>query len=187
MIRIQDLLNVVNLYYPPNIDLEDMELLTENNVFKRLMIKCEEANQKNEKWTDLLHYLRSELNVEILDYTLLFQFNPSFIAAMVADEDEQCNLILKISVIAPVYSIYFDNCTQNFNQRFIRTNALTELEEKALLKLRNSLSFYYEDYSPFNFSLSHNIINSVGNIKINGRKPYLDELIFGRNLNCHPS
>ncbi|MEO6524192.1 MAG: hypothetical protein ABIN91_21075 [Mucilaginibacter sp.] len=182
--NLNELKKVVKAYYPPEVDLDDEQSLLQTDEFKKLSNICSTFNKDN--WNNLLTEIKANLGIQIWDYSLLFQNNPSLIASIISDEKEQCNLILKISVIAPVYMLYYDNIAQNQNKRFLRINPISESETASFILIENALFKYFKDYSKLSFSDGFYVLHQMGNVKNHGRKPYLDECVFGPYLSIHP-
>ena len=182
--NLTELKKVVKAYYPSGIDLDDEQLLLKTEEFKKLSNICSTFNKSN--WNEFLGEIKANSNLKIWDYSLLFQNNPSLIASITSDEKQQCNLILKISVIAPIYTLYYDNIAQNQNKRFVRVNPVSESEIASFTLIENLLLKCFKSYSKLSFSDGFNVLPQMGNVKNNGRKPYLDECVFGPYLSIHP-
>ncbi|WP_426669178.1 hypothetical protein ACPPVU_23510 [Mucilaginibacter sp. McL0603] len=192
--EINELIKIVDSYYPEGITLNDPELLN-NSLFIKLLNVCLEANENNYQWIELLKGLKNKLSIEITEFVLLTDCNPSFVAVFLTENYERpkpkdyepFQLILKISVIAPVYSIYFDNFVSDGNKRIIKSNPTTEKEKLVFNEVQESVIKLYQNYSPLDLSMAFHMLSHLGDISIsNKRKPFLDECIFGSYLSIHP-
>ncbi|NNU33210.1 hypothetical protein HK413_01730 [Mucilaginibacter sp. S1162] len=139
--------------------------------------------------------MKKDLNVEITEFVFLEQLNPSFIAVFIVNDYadtglsnyQPCQLVLKISALAPVYSIHFDNLISDWSKRIVRVNSINEKELFVFDKIEENIQKYYAKFSIIDSSKDFQIVNELGNISIsNTRKPYLDECLFGLYLSFHP-
>ena len=182
------ILELVNKYYPLGIDLDDIGLLNDTSAFKALISQCLNAQQLyDQHWTNMIDNIAGKFEVKVFDYTSPMPGNPAYIASIVSDRSEQCKLVLKISKLAPFYTLYFDNLTSNYNYRLIRNNPVTPSEVMIIQHLKDELSQYFKSYTPFDDLWYFITLPGMGNIAINNIKPYLDELLFGVDLSFHPT
>lgn len=194
IMEIKELIKIVDYYYPQGVDINRLELLA-NKSYLKLATKCREASANNKQWKELLYGLKANLDIEITEFDLLLKSNPSFIAAFLTEEYqrpkhsnyESFQLILKVSVIAPVYSLYFDNFVSDWNSRLIRSNPVTEKESIAINQVQEIIKRTYNNYSHLDITQAFHVLHHLGNISAaNKRKPYLDECIYGLYLSFHP-
>ena len=192
--KINELVKTVDNFYPNNIVLNNPILLQDIS-YKNLINRCLSANDQQNTWREFIASMRSKLTVEITEFVLLSEFNPSFIAIFLIEDYQRPNkvfyqplqLTLKISVLAPVYTLYFDNFDAETNKRIIRCNSINEKEKKIIDQVKFSLEKSYPEFSPFPFSKAYYMLSNLGDVSdVNKRKPYLDECIFGLYLSIHP-
>ncbi|MGF7041696.1 hypothetical protein [Mucilaginibacter lappiensis] len=190
----EELIKLIDDYYPQNIALNDPQIRN-HNLYVKLLNICKEANQDQGQWPTLMANLKSRLNLEITEFVLLAKANPSFIAVFLTENYkrpkpegyEPCQLILKVSVIAPVFSIYFDNLVSDWNYRQIRSNPISEKERLVYSQIQETVTKFYHNFSHFDVSGMSYMLPHLGDISIlNKRKPFLDECIFGLYLSTHP-
>lgn len=190
----KEYLDIIYKYYPKDIALNDPELLG-NKLFEKLISKCLAANKNQSQWIRFIKDLKSNLDIEITEFNRLPEFNPSFIAVFLVEEYERpkpgdyepFQLVVKVSVIAPVYILYFDNLASGYNNRLIRDNPITEKEIFIFNSVRENLLKTYPGYGHFDLSMAFCMVPQLANIStINKRKPFLDECIFGLYLSIHP-
>lgn len=188
--EIKELINIANKYY-------DSEILDTDasDSFSRLRKLCSEASGNQENWILFLNSIKAIANIEITEFVLLKELNPSFIAVFLTEEYKRpkpkgyqpMQLVLKLSVLAPTYHLYFDNLDSENNKRLIRTNPITDKENLIFNKILEKLNLHYPGYSQFDFSNCFYSLSHLDNISdTNSRKPYLDECIFGLYLSIHP-
>jgi len=191
---ITELKRIVDEYYPRGISLNDPEIL-HNKLFKKVSDICLKAHNNQGQWANLLQKARKKFTGEITEFVLLKELNPSFIAVFITEEYqrpksenyEPCQLILKISVLAPVYSIYFDNFVSTHDKRIIRCNPITEIENTLLTELKKTVKETFSTYSHLDISMAFHMLPHLSDISLsNKRKPFLDECIFGLYLSIHP-
>jgi len=189
--KIQELIKIVDTYYPIGVDINQLEL----SGHEPLTNKCREADINNKQWKEFLYAFKKHTNIEITQFVLLSRSNPSFIAVFLTEDYkrlrdsnyESFQLVLKISVIAPVYSLYFDNLVSDWNYRLVRTNPITKKERLALDSAREIIKKMYNNYSHLDITQAFQVLEHLGNISAaNKRKPYLDECIYGLYLSFHP-
>ncbi|HEY0245874.1 MAG TPA: hypothetical protein VGC01_09950 [Mucilaginibacter sp.] len=192
--EIIELIKIVDRYYPPNVNLASAELRS-HALFINLAKVCTQANANQEQWKLLLTNIKNNFNIEVSEFILLPEVNPSFIAVFQTGEYLKDNgnsyqpmqLILKISVIAPVYSLYFDNLVAESNKRLIKSNPTTEKETLLFNYIRELMKQFDTDYEQLDMSMLYYQLPHLEDIsKKNKRKPYLDECIFGIYLSIHP-
>jgi len=182
----QDLKDIVYDHYPFNIDLDDPRFIN-NPLTKTLINKCRQAYKQRDNWLNFLDSIK-KLNIKVADYSFKLQsgLNPSLIAYIISESTNPYWLTLKISVIAPVYCLYYDNRSFDFNNRFIRFNPITEYEKEIFITIQNSLLKYYKNYDNLDLSDCYYLLNNLGNIRTFRRKPFLDECLFGAFMSIHP-
>jgi hypothetical protein len=189
---IKEFEQIVFEHYPVGVDLNNPKIL-ENNLFRKLISKCNNAN--SELWSLFLSEIKLDEKFEITEFLFLNEYNPSFIAVFILEEYERPKpvgyqpqqLVLKISVIAPYFALYFDNLVSDFNKRLFRNNPISENEILVYFKIIKALEKNYTSYSMFNLDLAFNTVAKLGSISTNNkRKPFLDECIFGLRLSIHP-
>jgi len=192
--EITDLIAIIDKYYPKNIVLNNPELLNQIS-FSNLKNICLEAYNDQDQWKMFLNEIKSKFDIEITEFVLLNERNPSFIAVFLTENYERpkpvgyepLQLVLKLSVIAPVYTIYFDNLASDWNKRLIRTNPITKQETSVFNQIRENMDRFYSNYSKLDFINTFYTLSHLGDISNqNKRKPYLDECIFGLYLSIHP-
>ncbi|MFI5159552.1 MAG: hypothetical protein ACHQF4_11845, partial [Sphingobacteriales bacterium] len=140
---IPEVIKIVDAYYPMGVDIDQLEL-SGHEPYLQLTTKCREADHNNKQWKEFLYAFKKRMNIEITEFVLLSKSNPSFIAVFLTEDYkrpkdsnyESFQLILKISVIAPVYSLYFDNLVSDWSYRLVRTNPTTKKERLALNHIR---------------------------------------------------
>jgi len=191
---IPELIKIVDAYYPIGIDIDQLEL-SGHESYLQLTNKCREADHNNKQWKEFLNAFKKRMNIEITEFVLLSKSNPSFIAVFLTDDYkrpkgsnyEPFQLILKVSVIAPVYSLYFDNFVSDWNSRLIRSNPVTEKESIAINQVQEIIKRTYNNCSHLDITQAFHVLHHLGNISAtNKRKPYLDECIYGLYLSFHP-
>jgi hypothetical protein len=191
--EIQKLIKIVDDYYPKGVSINNIEL--HNESFLKLITDCQEADLNKKQWTEILYEFKTNLNIEITEFVLLSKFNPSFIAVFLTENYERpklsnyepFQLVLKISAIAPVYSLYFDNLVSDWNSRLIRGNPVTKKERIAFDHIRKSMGRNYNNYSYLDISKTFHTLPQLGDVSTsNKRKPYLDECLYGLYLSVHP-
>jgi|GEM_PF-1751245 len=191
---IPELIKIVYTYYPIGVDIDQLEL-SGHESYLQLTNKCREADHNNKQWKEFLYAFKKLMNIEITEFVLLSKSNPSFIAVFLTEDYnrpkdskyESFQLVLKISVIAPVYSLYFDNLVSDWSHRLVRTNPITKKECLAHDHIREIIEKLYDNYSHLDITQAFQVLEHLGNISVtNKRKPYLDECIFGLYLSYHP-
>jgi len=192
--EIPELIKIVDAYYPIGVDLNQLEL-SGDEPYLQLTNKCREADHNNKQWKEFLNSFKKRINIEITEFVLLSKSNPSFIAVFLTEDYkrpkdsnyESFQLVLKISAIAPVYSLYFDNLVSDWSYRLVRTNPVTKKERLALDHIREIMVKMYDNYSCLDITQAFQVLEHLGNISTtNKRKPYLDECIYGLYLSFHP-
>jgi hypothetical protein len=155
---LKELLNIVNAFYPKENAFNDPEL-KENRWYDKLSDKCFNAKNNQGQWIELITQLKRDLKIEITEFILLDDLNPSFIAVLLTESYtrpesegyEPCQLILKISVLAPVYCLYFDNFVSTQSKRLIRNNPITDKEKTALIGVKNKMKELYPSFTDLTF------------------------------------
>lgn len=192
--KIRKLIDIVNNYYSKDLEISNSDSDRQNNTTE-IKRKCQDALRDQSRWKKFLNEIKEKSSIEVTEFILLQEFNPSFIAVFLTEEytrpkpkDYQpLQLVLKLSVLAPVYSTYFDNLVSETNKRLIRINPVTEKEKIIIDYIHEGLKNHYMDHSIFDFSMSFYALHHLPDISTsNKRKPYLDECIFGRYLSIHP-
>jgi hypothetical protein len=192
--KLNNLVKIVNEYYSEGMSLDDPERHNQQT-FLKLTKLCLEANNGQEQWNLFLNKIKASSKVEITEFIFLSEFNPSFIAVFLTEDYqrpkpvgyEPLQLVLKISVLAPVYSIYFDNLASDWNKRLFRTNPATDQERTIFSRVEENINHLYPAYVKLDFTSAFHTLTHLGNISSeNKRKPFLDECIFGLYLSIHP-
>ncbi|MEO6524191.1 MAG: hypothetical protein ABIN91_21070 [Mucilaginibacter sp.] len=184
----QELIAIANAYYSPDIALDD-PLYINHPSSKKMIEKCTEAYNDQNNWLSFLAEIKSNVNVRILDNSLNLSttFSPSFCAHIITAEkqNEPYWLTAKISVIANVYDLYYDNRAFDQNNRFVRCNPVTDSEKNAYEQVKRSLDNFFKEYSPWDFSNGFYLLNHFKDIRLERRPPFLDECIFGTQISIH--
>jgi len=190
----EELMKIVKTYYPQGVLLNDPNL-SNHPTYKKLINVCLSCNNDQNQWKTFIAQLKKASSVEIKEFILLSDFNPSLIAVFLTSNYERpkpltyepLQLVLKMSVLAPVYMLYFDNFVSDWNKRIIRENPITEREKQIFDQVKNKIINFYDVYSQLDIAMAHYMLSDLGDISIsNNRKPYLDECIFGLYLSIHP-
>src|ERR1700761_2926985 len=150
--------------------------------YEKLTKLCLLAKADEERWITLIENVKKRLKIEITDFSLKGNINPSFVAIFLTEEYKKprpegyqpSQLILKISVLAPVYMLYFDNFDSKNNMRIVITNPVTQREQEAFNVVEQEFIQRYPGYAKFDLSNIYHILPELGNIsETNKRKPYL--------------
>ncbi len=180
--EIKDLLKIVYHYYPSDIDFWNSKnnSCLETDEFKKICLMA----SIDIRWLNLKKRLTNkELN--FLDFSTFTYTQHSFFGSLI-NYVAYTQLILRISAIAPVYTLYFLNYDTNWEKIGIRLNTISVEEADAKSILLKSVKENFKDYMEFDKEGFFTTVETLGKINIlRPRKPYLDECIFGTYISIH--
>ena len=182
---ITKLIKALKAYYPDHTSLDESEI-ADHPFYEALRKRCTSCYDKKTNWENFLRYVDDNLAIKVIDYSfLLNSFNPSYTAYVLSEQSNPYWLTVKVSVIEPVYLLYYDNRSPDQHNRFIRVNAITESEKNILSQIQEGLLKFYPDHSPLDLFTGFYQLSDFGEIKTYRRKPFLDECLFGPYLSIH--
>lgn len=181
--NIKDLRNIVEEFYPDGVDFYEFEDI-DHPFREKLKLACLHALE-DYKWKDLKNDIILK-GYNFLEFSLLFQAEPSHIGVIQVNNTDGCQLNLKISTIAKVYSLYFFNNAVNPKEKVLRFNSTNNEEEELLKTIQHLIIKNFNSYVEFEKEGFNILLENLGNLRLlNPRKPYLDECIYGNYMSIH--
>lgn len=179
------LLNIIQEYYPNDLNFWEFNDYSDYKL-EKIKNKCNQALNGDKRWSDIKNNINKKFQ-NFLDFSLLFQYKPSFIGSLNIANNDGCHLIIKISVIAPVYAVYFMNDNSDWNKIILRFNPINDLEMEMKDFVIKEIKEKFKGYSEFTEDYFFTPVVNLKKLNIlKPRQPYLDECIFGTYMSIYP-
>lgn len=180
--QVKELINIVKEYYPDDLDFWEFESV--DHLERQSLKKVCDSAIGDIRWIDFKEKLLYQYN--FIEFSLLFQAEPGFIGSIIVNQKNLCQLIVKISVIAPVYTLYFFYDHSDHRRKTFRFNASNKEEGDAMNLVFKTLKSEFSNYTEFAKEGFFTTVENLGNLRLrHPRKPYLDECIFGTYMSIH--